>query len=156
VPELWLPIVSFPTTDERRTGVLAPTLGRDDKNGLDFKLPVYLQPRAELRRDADAALAVEARPALGGEFRYVTGRSLGRFDGSWLPDDDIAGPRSRLTPAFEDTTTLSSQWYSAPPQQRQRPKPTSAISSDASNASSISCSRATSASTPRPLLGRPA
>ena len=42
IPVIWLPVVSFPTDDKRRTGVLAPTIGRDDRNGLDLKVPVYL------------------------------------------------------------------------------------------------------------------
>ncbi len=61
VPVLWLPVISFPTDDKRRSGLLAPTLGRDDINGLDLRVPIYLEHRAQLRRHAHAALAVQAR-----------------------------------------------------------------------------------------------
>jgi len=112
IPVLWLPVVSFPTTDERRTGVLAPTLGRDDKNGLDFKLPVYFN----LAPNYDATLTPrwlsKRGLMLGGEFRYITERSRGSFEGTWLPDDDLSETNSdRGFASFEDLTTLNRHWY---------------------------------------------
>ena len=65
VPVLWLPYVRFPTDDRRRTGLLAPTLGRDDRNGFEYEQPIYLNLAPELRRHAQAALAVQARPDAG-------------------------------------------------------------------------------------------
>jgi LPS-assembly protein len=110
LPVLWLPVISFPTTNERRTGVLAPTLGRDDKNGLDLKLPVYLN----LAPNYDATLTPrwlsKRGLMLGGEFRYVTESSTGRFDGNWLPNDDIDHSDRSYT-AFEDYTTLNRHWF---------------------------------------------
>jgi LPS-assembly protein len=110
LPVLWLPVVSFPTTDERRSGVLAPTIGRDDKNGLDLKLPVYLN----LAPNYDATLTPrwlsKRGLMLGGEFRYITENSRGRFDGTWLPNDDIT-QTDRGYASFEDDTTLNRHWY---------------------------------------------
>ena len=110
VPVLWLPIVSFPTTDERRTGMLAPTLGRDDKNGLDFKIPVYLNLAPNYDATFTPRWLSKRGLALGGEFRYATVRSLGRFDGSWLPDDDLTH-RDRGYASFEDVTKLNRHWF---------------------------------------------
>jgi LPS-assembly protein len=122
IPVLWLPVVSFPTDDRRRTGALAPTLGRDDRNGLDLKLPVYFN----LAPNYDATLAPHYYSKRGlmleGEFRYLTGRSHGQFNGTYLPGDDLgyndpfnplAGTdhpdRSNLS--FRDTTTINQHWY---------------------------------------------
>jgi LPS-assembly protein len=117
VPVLWLPIVSFPTTDERRTGLLAPTLGRDDKNGLDIKLPVYLNLAPNYDATITPRWLSKRGLMLGGEFRYVTQDSVGRFDGNWLPDDDqyiIDGKqRDRGYAAFEDNTRINRHWYFA-------------------------------------------
>jgi LPS-assembly protein len=89
VPVLWLPVVSFPTTDERRSGFLAPTLGRDDTNGLDFKLPYYFN----IAPNMDATLAPrwlgKRGLMLDGEFRYLGEDYRGKVEGTWLPDDDI-------------------------------------------------------------------
>lgn len=112
VPVIWLPLVSFPTDDKRRSGVLAPTIGRDDRNGLDLKLPVYLN----LAPNYDATLTPRWLSKRGlmleGEARWLGRRSHARFEGSFLPNDDISG-RDRSYLAFTDTTTLSRHWYAS-------------------------------------------
>lgn len=110
IPVLWLPVISFPTDDKRRSGLLAPTLGRDDRNGLDLKFPIYMN----LAPNYDATLTPrwlsKRGLMLGGEFRYLTERSKGRFDGTWLPDDDLTGDdRSFLS--WEHYTTLNRHWF---------------------------------------------
>jgi LPS-assembly protein len=95
VPVLWLPVVTFPTTDERRSGVLAPTVGRDDQNGLDLKVPYYFN----LAPNYDATLTPrwlsKRGLMLGGEFRYLGEDFRGKFDGTYLPGDDLAGPNDQ-------------------------------------------------------------
>jgi LPS-assembly protein len=112
VPVLWLPVISFPTDDKRRTGMLAPTIGRDDRNGLDLKLPLYLN----LAPNYDATLTPrwlsKRGLMLGGEFRYLGARSQAQFNGTFLPDDDLShGDRSFSS--FEASTTLNRHWYFA-------------------------------------------
>ena len=41
-PLLYLPWVSFPIDDRRRSGLLFPSLGSDSRGGIDFGVPVYL------------------------------------------------------------------------------------------------------------------
>ncbi len=119
VPVLWLPLVSFPTDSKRRTGVLAPTLGRDDRNGFDVKLPVYLN----LAPNYDATITPHWYSKRGlmleGEFRYLTARSTGIFTGTYLPSDaevlpgDTKRGRDRSVLSFRDATTLNQHWYFA-------------------------------------------
>ena len=91
IPVLWLPVVSFPTTDERRSGVLMPTIGRDDRNGFDLKLPYYLN----LAPNYDATLTPrwlsKRGLMLGAEFRYLGVNTIGAFSGTWLPNDKLDG-----------------------------------------------------------------
>lgn len=109
VPVLWLPVISFPTDDKRRTGVLAPTIGRDDRNGLDIRLPVYLN----LAPNYDATLTPrwlsKRGLMLGGEFRFLGRRSEGIFEGTYLPNDDLTG-RDRSYLSFDYANRLSSHW----------------------------------------------
>jgi LPS-assembly protein len=109
VPVLWLPVVSFPTDDKRRTGVLSPTIGRDDRNGFSLTLPVYLN----LAPNYDATLTPHWLSKRGlmleGEFRYLTERSKGTFTGTWLPDDDITN-RDRSLLTLNHETTLNDHW----------------------------------------------
>ena len=112
IPVLWLPYISFPTDNKRRTGLLAPTIGRDDRNGLDLKLPVYLNLAPNYDATITPRWLSKRGLMLGGEFRYLTGRSRGSFQGTWLPDDQITG-RDRSFLSFVDYTTLSRHWYAS-------------------------------------------
>jgi LPS-assembly protein len=109
VPILWLPYLSFPTSDERRSGWLAPTLGYDDRSGFQFGLPYYFN----LAPNYDATLTPQyhARRGLGleGEFRYLGNASRGRITGRWLPDDDIfGGDRRRVE--WQHYSVLGPHW----------------------------------------------
>lgn len=90
VPVLWLPYASFPIDERRRSGFLYPSLGYDDKSGIDLRVPYYLN----LAPHYDATLNVRALGRrgvmLGAEFRYLGERHRGQFEGDWLPDDDLA------------------------------------------------------------------
>ena len=110
VPVLWLPVVSFPTDNERKTGVLAPTMGRDDRNGLDLKLPVYLNLAPNYDATITPRWLSKRGLMLGGEFRYLTRRSQGRFTGTFLPGDDLTGTDRSFT-SFEDYSTLNRHWF---------------------------------------------
>lgn len=117
VPVIWLPVISFPTDNKRRSGLLAPTIGRDDRNGLDLKLPIYLN----LAPNYDATLTPrwfsKRGLMLGGEFRYLTERSHGRFDGTWLPNDDLPVDgetgRDRSFLSWENYTTINRHWFAS-------------------------------------------
>ena len=114
IPVLWLPWVSFPTTDERRSGVLMPTIGRDDRNGFDLKLPYYLN----LAPNYDATLTPrwlsKRGLMLGVEFRYLGADTTGSFVGSWLPNDKL--PNANLTSqnrgwySWHQITSLDPHW----------------------------------------------
>ncbi len=112
VPVLWLPYVRFPTDDRRRTGLLAPMLGRDDRNGFEYEQPLYLN----LAPDYDATLSPrwlsKRGLMLGGEFRYLTPRSSGILDATWLPDDDQTG-RDRGLASFQHRSSLGPYWQAS-------------------------------------------
>ncbi len=110
VPVLWLPVLSFPTTNERRTGLLAPTIGRDDRNGLDLKAPIYLNLAPNYDATITPRWLSKRGLMLGGEMRWLTARSRGEFNGSWLPDDDLTNSDRSFT-SLENYTTLSRHWY---------------------------------------------
>ena len=123
VPVLWLPVVSFPTDNERKTGVLAPTMGRDDRNGLDLKLPVYLNLAPNYDATITPRWLSKRGLMLGGEFRYLTERSRGHVEATYLPHDQIdadANPLSaqsqvsgddRSMLSWQHGTVLSRHWF---------------------------------------------
>ena len=121
VPVIWLPVVSFPTDDKRRTGVLAPTIGRDDRNGLDFKVPVYLNLAPNYDATITPRWLSKRGLMLGGEFRYLTERSRGHLEGTYLhhdqldvdplsPQAQVAGD-DRSMVSWQHNTVLNRHWY---------------------------------------------
>lgn len=112
VPVLWLPYIRFPTDDRRRTGLLAPKLGYDDRNGIEYEQPIYLN----LAPNYDATLTprVLGRRGLmlGAEFRYLTPRHRGEIDGTWLPDDDLTGYDRGLA-SWNHRTGLGPHWHAS-------------------------------------------
>ena len=91
VPVLALPVMTFPVTDERKSGWLAPELRISNQSGVEVGVPYYwnvapnrdltLTPRVRARRGA--GLDLEARylePSLAGQWTVET-----------LPHDRVTG-----------------------------------------------------------------
>jgi LPS-assembly protein len=87
VPILYLPWVSFPLGNVRKSGFLFPTVGNTSRGGAQLSVPWYwniapnadftFQPTEYSRRGAD----------IGGDFRYLTRRQQGELDWDYLPND---------------------------------------------------------------------
>lgn len=102
VPILPVPALSFPTGDQRKSGVLPPTIGLDNRNGLDLTLPYYwniapnrdltLYPTLMTRRGVD----------LGAEFRYLEHGYSGKVRANYMPHDRLRD-RDRWGLATEHT-----------------------------------------------------
>jgi LPS-assembly protein len=93
VPILYFPFVSFPISDERKTGFLFPTIGFGDQWGVNFHLPFYwnIAPQQDATFDTHYMAARGIR--FGAEYRYIGETDKGAFSGvargEWLPDDKV-------------------------------------------------------------------
>ncbi len=89
IPVLPVPSISFPLSDKRKSGVLPPTIGIDNVNGLDLTLPYYLDIAPN--RDATLYPTVMSRRGvnLGGEFRYLERNYSGTARLDWMPNDRL-------------------------------------------------------------------
>jgi len=87
VPILSLPVMSFPLSNERKSGVLPPTIGMSSKSGLEVSLPYYfnlapnydltLYPKYYSRRGVQ----------LGADGRYLGSNYSGETKLEYMPDD---------------------------------------------------------------------
>jgi LPS-assembly protein len=86
---LALPTMSFPLTDARKSGWLPPTVGLDNRSGLELSVPYYWDIAPN--RDATLAPRLITRRGLGldGEFRYLEPNFEGSLTLAWLPFDSI-------------------------------------------------------------------
>jgi LPS-assembly protein len=91
VPILAAPVLSFPLSDERKSGWLPPGLNLDSKSGLQVALPYYWNIAPQ--RDATLTPVVSAKRGVGmeTEFRYLEPRHRGEIDLRLLPHDRMVG-----------------------------------------------------------------
>lgn len=114
VPALYVPWMTFPIDDRRRSGLLMPSFSNDRQNGLDMSVPYYWN----IAENYDATLTprwLEERGfQLGTEFRYLTADSSGEIYTEALPDDRDAAAAidpDRWAYNVKHQTRFSSRWY---------------------------------------------
>jgi LPS-assembly protein len=108
VPILYLPIISFPVGDARKSGFLFPSFGTSNRNGFEFGVPYYWN----LAPNYDATLTpgyLSKRGAtLGTELRFLTEGSRGEFLSDWVPSDASA-QRDRSYLRFTERSDLTAR-----------------------------------------------
>lgn len=89
VPILALPVLSFPLSDERKSGWLPPSINTDNRSGIELSIPWYWNIAPN--RDATLTPRVITRRGLGlnTEFRYLEPHFDGNVLVDWLPQDRV-------------------------------------------------------------------
>lgn len=107
VPILYLPIISFPVGDARKSGFLFPAFGQSSRNGFELAVPYYWN----LAPNYDATLTpgyLSKRGAtFGTEFRFLTDNSKGELHNDWVPHDTDANRARDLFKLTERTDFTS-------------------------------------------------
>jgi LPS-assembly protein len=89
VPVLPVPSVSFPLSEKRKSGLLPPTIGLDNLNGVEVTLPYYWNIAPNRDATIFPTLMTKRGLDLGAEFRYLETSYQGRLRGSYLPNDPL-------------------------------------------------------------------
>jgi LPS-assembly protein len=108
VPVFWLPYATFPIDERRRSGFLYPTIGSAG-DGIDLRIPYYLNLAPHYDATLVARIIGQRGVMLGGEFRFLGAAQEGVIEGSWLPDDRIAG-RDRGSLSVAHDARFGPQW----------------------------------------------
>lgn len=112
-PVFYLPAASFPLTDERKSGLLAPTISVRNKDGLDLLVPYYFNLAPNYDATVSTRILQKRGVMLGGEFRYLGEQSSGTFNGTFLPGDrlrDLAGSDNRYSANINYANQFSTVW----------------------------------------------
>ena len=90
VPILALPVLSFPLSDQRKSGWLPPSLNIDNRSGLEVSAPYYWNIAPN--RDMTITPRIITRRGVGvdTEFRYLEPSFSGRIELDALPSDSVA------------------------------------------------------------------
>jgi len=85
-PILYTPFLTFPTTDRRKSGLLTPSYGQSVENGLEVKIPVYLNIAPNFDSTFTLRSMSERGNLIGTSSRYL-GEALGQtFNGDFIYD----------------------------------------------------------------------
>ena len=91
VPILPVPAISFPLSDRRKSGLLPPTVGVDNYNGVEVALPYYWNIAPNRDATLTPTLMTDRGIDLGAEFRYLEPRFNGVARGAYMPADRLRG-----------------------------------------------------------------
>ena len=97
VPIMYLPWLSFPLSNERKSGFLFPSIGNTSINGVQLSVPYYwnIAPNADFT--FQPIYYSKAGIDLGGDFRQMTENQRGELDWNYLPyDRQYGASRSRV------------------------------------------------------------
>ena len=88
-PILYAPYLSFPLTDKRKTGLLTPSYGQSVDNGLEVKIPVYLNIAPNFDSIVTLRSMSERGNLIGTSSRYLGQTFNGDFIYDVIKDDQI-------------------------------------------------------------------
>ena len=90
VPILYVPWVSFSFNNERKSGLLAPTVGTTSKSGFEVSVPYYIN----IAPDKDATVGVRYLSKRGaqfqGELRYLDETYSGIYNAEYINNDQLS------------------------------------------------------------------
>ena len=105
-PILYTPWMDFSLNNERKSGVLAPTVGITERSGIDITVPYYLNLAPNYDATLFPRLLTKRGVLLGVESRFLLDNSHGVNSFEVLPNDRVADD-SRWSVALNDEYRLN-------------------------------------------------
>lgn len=87
VPILYLPYISFPLSDKRKSGFVTPTVGVRTRTGIDISVPYYWNIAPEQDATFAPRYMGDRGEMLNGQYRYLLRSGHGQADFGYLPSD---------------------------------------------------------------------
>ncbi len=109
VPLLPVPYLSFPLSDQRKSGFLPPTFGLDNVNGAEIAVPYYWNIAPNRDVTLTPTLMSSRGLNLAGELRYLEPDYVGSARLDWMPVDSLRDS-SRWGLNLKHQGQLASQW----------------------------------------------
>ncbi len=95
IPVFYFPYVSFPLSDKRKSGFLAPTMGSTNESGFDMQIPYYWNLAPNYDATITPRILTDRGAMLGTEFRYLSHDLRGKMAVEYLPGDNLHGGTDR-------------------------------------------------------------
>ncbi len=109
LPILWVPWLSFPINDQRKSGLLIPKIAQTDNNGLELSQPFYWNIAPNYDLTLSPGYLSKRGAQLKGEFRYLQRINAGKLTFEYLPNDDQVND-NRYWLKYKHITRFSPHW----------------------------------------------
>ena len=109
IPFLYLPYISFPIDDRRKSGFLYPLISTANDNGLEFSIPYYWNIAPNQDATITPRYFTDRGAMLTAEYRYLTRRTGGSLNFDLLPNDSKT-EKSRYHYRFNHNSRFSRRW----------------------------------------------
>ena len=106
VPILYVPYISFPVGNERKSGFLFPTFGTTSRSGTEFGVPWYWNIAPNYDATFVPTYYSSRGPRLDTQFRYLSGAGDGEVNVNYLPNDQRRN-QSRSLLTLQDTSDFT-------------------------------------------------
>ena len=111
IPFLYLPYLTFPIDDRRKSGFLYPYISTANDNGFEFSIPYYWNIAPNQDATFTPRYFTERGFMLTGEYRFLTPRTTGELDFDYMHDDTKTGD-TRFHYRFAHNAQFSPRWSS--------------------------------------------
>ena len=102
VPVFYTPYLSFPLSDERKSGFLTPSFGHSDETGMDIQTPYYWNISPDKDATFTPRLMSERGLMLNTEFRYLYDRHKGTVNAGFLLNDQLKNDGDVVNPFYDE------------------------------------------------------
>lgn len=109
IPVFYMPYITFPLSDKRKSGFLAPSYGSSNRNGFEFQTPYYWNIKPDMDATITPRLLTDSGLMLMGNYRYLFEGGHGHLNAEYLPSDTLFRDRDRNFINFEHTQRLSNR-----------------------------------------------
>ncbi|MCG6863758.1 MAG: LPS assembly protein LptD [Chromatiaceae bacterium] len=113
VPILYTPYLSFPIDDRRKSGILVPTFGNSDDNGIDVTVPYYWNIAPNMDATISPRYMSKRGLMLGTELRHLSRRQEVELYGEIIPEDSQFNDKARWGVRVEQSGRFARRWSSA-------------------------------------------
>ncbi|MCR4346074.1 MAG: LPS assembly protein LptD [Sulfuricaulis sp.] len=110
VPLLYLPYLSFPISDERKSGFLIPRVGHSGNRGTEISAPYYLNLAPQYDDTFTPEYMSKRGLQLQNEFRYLTTRSHGTLQFEGMDNDKLANGDDRAAGTYQHIHAFDPLW----------------------------------------------
>jgi LPS-assembly protein len=100
VPVFYTPYITFPLNDERKSGLLVPSLGSSSETGLDVQTPFYWNIAPGSDATVTPRYMSERGLQINGEYRYKYQQGSGEVNLGFLESDELKKDGDDINPFY--------------------------------------------------------